>query len=139
MRTNLFILQSGKFNAKLDKTKKSVDDYITSATFCKTIQEINDLVTGVTKPVWRDVQDWYMVLYDNEYIDPLLKAILPIELAKSLADSIILYKVDNLRKTTKAPRIFKKDIVLRPNSLLPLRENDIIFMEIPGGWIREHV
>jgi len=77
--------------------------------------------------------DWYGVIYDNERLDePLLEG-LKVFIDQSDADVLVLYKKGET--VSKAPRIFRRHITLKPGSLMP--EQDIKFETVLNGWIHD--
>jgi len=81
--------------------------------------------------------DWFMVLYDNEYIDPSLLKSLPTFMSHTEFDVYVIMKRTLGNKgleTTQAPRLFQSTLMLQPDSLLPIRE-DIQSERILNGWI----
>ena len=79
--------------------------------------------------------DWYSVFYDNEYVSEdlfqAIKSIMGFEFIPY--DALIFLKKDG-EKMFQSPRMFKKQVTLKPNSLMPDLEY-AIFERILDGWI----
>lgn len=70
--------------------------------------------------------DWYMVLYDNEYIGKALADALPVFMTHSEFDYLTMYKragTEGNMRYFMSPRLYKKDIKLTGESLVPVGHN----------------
>jgi len=76
--------------------------------------------------------NWYAVVYDNECIDERLLEGLKVFIELSKADVLVLFK-KNADTMSKAPRIFRRHITLKDNTLMP--EQDVNFETVLNGWI----
>jgi len=79
------------------------------------------------------VNDWYAVMYDNEYIDERLLEGLKVFIKCSDADVLVLFKTGD--RVFKSPRLFRRHITLQDNSLMP--EQDVKFETVLNGWIHD--
>lgn len=82
--------------------------------------------------------DWYAILYDNEYVDDMLSEAIPIFLEQCKADVLVFYRKKNkkLAVVHKCPRIFRKDVRLKFNSLMPVQP-ELVFETVLNGWLLE--
>jgi len=81
--------------------------------------------------------DWYMVIYDNEYIDEDVQFAIPVFIDCEDYDCLILHRFKVNNKHEKSPRIFRKHLKLQPNSLFPaFQEGGIAYETVLDGWIK---
>jgi len=120
----LFILKSGDPNADYEKLINSFDHMTPDVVFVGDIRAIN-----ISKK-----QNWYIVMYDNEIIDQNLMEALPVYLEHSTSDVVVLFKRNELDEVTTSPRLFRKDVCLREDCLLP-DDKGLKFDRALDGWI----
>ena len=85
-----------------------------------------------------DVKDWYMIMYDCEYLGKALAQAIPVFLTHLESDYLVAYKrsgVEGNMKYTNAPRLFQKHVKLSGASLMP--EGDLTANTILDGYIFE--
>ena len=106
----LFILKSGQPEADPERSKKSFGHVVTKTIEANTLEEVNS--HEVETP-------WYGICYDNEQADEELEASLKTFLLYSDADVLVLYK--NLTKdvVSKSSRLFRKNVRVRSDCLMP--------------------
>jgi len=121
----LFILKSGDPNAAPEKTVTSFAHMNPKVKMASDIKMIN-ATEKRTK--------WYAVMYDNERLDQNLMEALPIHLTFQTHDIIVLFKRNDKDEMTMAPRIFRAEIKLRDNCLLP-DGSGLKFDRALDGWI----
>lgn len=78
---------------------------------------------------------WYMVIYDNEFIDAHLGETLMPFLRMTKSNVIVLHKVEGDEKFSMCPRIFKSHLYLREDQLFPSNPYYLTFEHITSGWI----
>lgn len=122
----LFIIKSDSPNADAIKTINSFDTVITDFQYVTSYQEIND---------FPKTKKYFCVLYDNEYLDKELAAAIKV-IVKSEYDYLVLFK-KHAGKYYEAPRMFKKELKLKPDSLIPENYEKLIKTSILDGWILE--
>ncbi len=81
-------------------------------------------------------RDWYCVFYDNECIGNNLLTALPVYLKFAKEDCIILIKYVDGKSIIKCPKIFRKDVKLRPDALIPFGEYS--FLTVLDGYVWNH-
>lgn len=106
----------------------------------KTIVSFNGITSEVHQVASLDeinstdrANDWYAVVYDDERIDERLLEGLKVFTDQSDADVLVLFKTGET--VSKAPRIFRRHITLKNNSLMP--EQDVKFETVLNGWIHD--
>lgn len=122
----LFILKSGDPKADSNALLKSFNHMAPDIVFAGSIKVISDFPDMRTK--------WYIVMYDNEKLDQNLMEALPVYLEHSKSDVVVMFKIDENDEVTTAPRLFRKDVILRENCLLP-RDKSLKFDRALDGWI----
>ena len=126
----VFILTTTEPNRSVTKTLNSMDNIPIEFRSVESIKEINDD---------RFKTDWYMVLFDNEYLSyDLRKALEKILQMDIQFDVLVFVKKTNDDKMYQSPRLFKKHVNLAKDSLLPA-DRSIKIERILDGWIYEHV
>ena len=132
----LFIVNSDSQHADRAKTEASFGDIPQHIVPVWNFKDINTTQKNT---------EWYGVIYDDEYIEDALKVSLNI-FFESDADVLIVYRkelTDELH-ITKAPRFFRKHVLLQEESLLPqeivygIGVNLLKFETILNGWIISH-
>jgi hypothetical protein len=86
-----------------------------------------------------DVKDWYMVMYDCEYVGKALAEAMPVFMAQEEFDFFTMYKrfgPEGERKYAVSPRLFRKRVRLSGFSLVP-DGNDLKSTTILDGYIFE--
>lgn len=109
----LFVVQSRADKLDPGPAVKSFGDLVDEVHFAPNMQGINDNPKK---------NEWYAVIYDDEYIDEPLKEGLKVFVEQSDADMLILIKKDCSDRYFKCPRLFRRSVVLRTDALLPVKE-----------------
>jgi len=123
----LFILKSGQGNADPDRAKRSFGIVVTATVQLNALEDVNNEDVATT---------WYGIVYDNEVADKPLQASLKTFLMYSDADVLSLYKAStNDGNPTKAPRLFKKSVRVRPDCLMPENDYALKLDTILNGWL----
>ena len=124
----LFVVQSRA--DKLDPTTAvtSFHDLADEIYFVPNIHEINDKTKR---------NEWYAVIYDDEYIDEALKEGLKVFVKESDVDVLVLGKKTK-DAIFKAPRLFRNNIKLSKQSLMPEVGNLHTFETVLNGWIYDN-
>lgn len=98
----------------------------------------------------RDVRtDWYMFLYNNEWVDPKVKQAIPVFMEYPF-DAIVLFKLVYERQDKDyytelenriftVPRIFKKGVILNEEDLTPKWAHRLKFERLLDGWVHEDI
>ena len=83
--------------------------------------------------------DWYGVIYTSEKFDDNLLEAIPVFLDCCPEEALIFYKrhteEDGALVYSKAPRMFRKDIIIHYN-LMPINP-DVKFETVLDGWIED--
>ena len=125
----LFVVPSRKDNASLEKTADS---------FCR----IKGGCNVVPVSSWRDVNEcnnkdeWFGVVWDNEYIDDHLIDALPIYFLYQRLEALILYKKVSMVEAIWRYRFFKRSVYLKED-FAPHHfwiNKEIVL----DGWVLEH-
>jgi len=123
----LFVVQSRADKLDPAPAVASFHDLADEIYFVPNIQSINEK---------EKTNEWYAVIYDDEYIDePLLEG-LKVFIEQSDVDALVLGKKCK-DKFFKAPRLFRRGIALRTDSLLPVNEN-LEFETVLNGWVYDN-
>jgi hypothetical protein len=123
----LFILKSGSANADPDKAKRSFGIVVTATVQLNALEDVNN--EEVLTP-------WYGIIYDDEQADEHLAESLKTFLMYSDADVLSLYKAStNKGNPTKAPRLFKKNVQVRSDCLMPENGYALKLDTILNGWL----
>jgi hypothetical protein len=80
--------------------------------------------------------DWYAVLYDDERVDEPLAAGLEVFIEQSDAEMLVLIKKSG-EKYYKCPRLFRRHVALKPDTLMPMRD-DLSFETVLNGFIHDN-
>lgn len=129
MDLTLFIKRSKSENANLGQTINSFkhdDIVLKEIIYIDNLFEIN---YGNIKT------EWWMVIYDNEIIDPKLLEVIPFFVKFDVHDTFVLYRSDLDGKITYCPRLFKNWITTHKDYLYPTNAKNI--ETILNGWIFE--
>ena len=82
--------------------------------------------------------DWYMYLFDNEYLSKELTDALPV-LMKSNFDVWVMFEKQNIGddkyRYGRSPRLFKKGIELK--GMVPLKLNELIVEKVLDGFVEQ--
>jgi len=126
----LFILQTALPKADAMATFRSLNGLAGYYYIVRNTWEINAL----NKP-----EGWYLVLYDNEIVDKMLQASFKsFMVAQQFNAYTIMKKVEvPKRVVTQTPRLYRTDIELQENSLLPVEGTELKLTRILDGWILE--
>ena len=123
----LFIVQSCADPKDTARTRMSFSGLADTIVEVPNIQAINE------EPV---EHDWYAVIYDDEHIEEQLLEGLKVFIGESPADMLVLLKHSD-GQYFKAPRLFRRDVILRDDSLLPVKEG-LEFDTVLNGMIRDN-
>lgn len=128
MNLTLFILVTTEENRSIKKTLNSLEDIDHEYIIVGSIDKINNSERKT---------DWYLVLYDNEFLSLDLSSALKSILTMNVPFDALIFLEKYNGKFYQSPRLFKNHVKLRENSLLP--ENCSTKMErILDGWIYKH-
>jgi hypothetical protein len=123
----LFVVQSCADPKDPGPTVRSFEGLAEEIYFVPNIRAINEQIVKT---------DWYAVIYDDEHIDePLLEG-LKVFIEESKADMLILMKKKN-GAYFRGPRLFRRDVMLRTDTLLPEKE-DLQFDTVLNGLIYDN-
>jgi hypothetical protein len=123
----LFVVQSRMEALDPGPTVESFEGLVSETFFVPNIQAINEAIVKT---------DWYAVIHDNEHIDdPLLEG-LKVFIKESPADMLVLRKKSE-EQYFKAPRLFRRDVMLRQDVLLPAIEG-LDFDTVLNGMIHDN-
>lgn len=123
----LFVVQSRADALDPGVTLESFDGLVDEVHFVPNLQAVN----GKEKK-----SKWYCVVYDNEHIDEPLKEGLKVFVQIAEVDVLVLLK-KHKDKYSKAPRLFRRDVRLRSDSLLPANKG-VTFETVLNGWIHDN-
>lgn len=123
----LFIFQSGVPFADLEKL---VQSFAHSGT-----TQVTLVTPGTKVHEIRTVFAWYGVFYDNEMIDDNLRASLQTFLEYPHFDVLCMWKKMENGCFSKTPRIFRRNVSLQENSLVPLDSGSLKSTNILDGWL----
>jgi hypothetical protein len=125
----LFILKTSEGNRSVKETFRSLERIDHESMFVESIEEINNSDKKT---------DWYLVLHDNEYLSLDLKEAVKNILTMDISfDALIFLQKDTDGKFYQSPRLFKKHVRLKKNSLLP-EDDSMKMVRILDGWINRH-
>ena len=94
------------------------------------IDKLTDIDYGMIK------SDWWIVLSDDEWIDPRLLDAMIMGSKCEQFDAFSFYKVDKEKKVTICPRMFRRGIRIEQDRLYPVLP---VKMEtLLDGWVFEH-
>lgn len=125
MTTKLYVIATMESNSNVHKCVESCADFIDDASFIVSPGDLN---------LFKDKkEDWFLVLYDNEHLEPDLADAMPVFLAHDYYDVLVLAKAENNR-ITKCPRLFKSYLTFPDEGLLPVERN-IKFENALNGFI----
>ena len=127
----LFILKTSEENKSVKETFQSLEGIDHEGCLVKNIEEINNSEKNT---------DWYLVLHDNEYLSVDLKEAVKNILTMNLTipfDALIFLQKDLVGKFYQSPRLFKKHVRLKENSLLP-EDDSMKMVRILDGWVNQH-
>ena len=108
----LFVVQSRADKLDPGPAVKSFGDLVDEVHFVPSIRGLNK----------KKKNAWFAVIYDDEYIDDPLKEGLKVFIELSDADMLILVKKSDGDKYFKCPRLFRRGVELRTDTLLPVKE-----------------
>ena len=80
---------------------------------------------------------WYAVIYDDEIIDEYLNEGLRIFIELSDAEMLVLVKKGGEGKYFKCPRLFRKDVKIRADALLPVKEG-LALETVLNGFVHDN-
>jgi len=123
----LFVVQSRADKLDSALVVKSFEGLSDEIHFVPNIQSINDKAKK---------NEWYAVIYDDEYIDEPLKEGLKVFIEQSEVDVLVLGK-QSKDKFFKAPRLFRRAVQLEEDSLIPVRA-DLMFETVLNGWVYDN-
>jgi hypothetical protein len=122
-----FILKSGHETADVCKTIESLKPIASNFKGVDDLNQIN----------YEDKQsDWYCVFYDNEAIGESLCDAIPMFLEYAQEDCLVLIKYVGKESFIKCPKIYRRDVRLKYDSLLP--EDEYTFLTVLDGYVWRH-
>jgi len=124
----LFVVQSCADPKDPEKTLRSFEGLADEVYFVPNIQLINEATVQ---------SDWYGVIYDDEHIDEELLEGLKVFVRESVSDMLVLLKHTSDGRYFRGPRLFRQDVILRDDSLLPIRDN-LSFDTVLNGLIHDN-
>lgn len=131
MELTVFIKRSNHPMADKDKTKKSLEHMYFSVKQFVFIDKFENIdYEGIQT-------DWYLILYDNEALDKELLEAMPTLLNETRIKAFSFYKIQENKKYSICPRLFRKEIRISPNCLYPVNEREPI-MNVLNGFVVEH-
>ena len=134
----LYIIKSGKKDADREQTIKSFhntkgEPFFERVIDVENIEHIIDL-----RAEYVDDSDWYCVMYDNEYISEGIQFALPMYFASTVADVLIFMKNES-GYITQSPRMFRKHVELKGESLMPSEDQGLKYTRVMDGWVKPNV
>ena len=129
----IFILPSGSGTADIMRAKASTISFANRLRLVKSLAGIK--AVGVQR-------GWYMVLYDNEFVDDNLAKAIPVYMQSDFEILECFKRTEfgtGYQKLAISPRIFNKKIKLSGNSLIPAHYEKLKATKILDGWIEENV
>jgi len=123
----LFVVQSRADALDTGPAVKSFGDLADEIHFVPNIQSINEK---------EKKNEWYAVIYDDEIIDEPLKEGLKVFIEISDVDMLVLAKKGD-GKYFKCVRLFRRNIELRTDALLPVKEG-LALETVLNGWIHDN-
>ena len=81
---------------------------------------------------------WYGYIFSDEFLDELAMRALPVFLASNQFDCLVMMKKtikNGQLRVFQSPRIFKKDVKLIENLLIPENPQRLRFERMLDGWI----
>jgi len=123
----LFVLKSGQETADPDRAIKSWGPLPTKVVHVGSLLELKSASIKT---------EWYAVIYDNEILEAELQEAIAIFLKASFSDVLVLFQRDDSEKIPpqKAPRVFRYDIIIEDNSLMPIGP-EVSFDTVLNGWV----
>jgi len=124
----LFVVQSRADKLDSTRTLDSFHGLVDEIYFVPSIHEINEKTKR---------NEWYAVIYDDEYIDEPLKEGLKVFIEQCDVDVLVLGKKGK-DKIFKAPRLFRQAVKISKDSLLPDNSDAITFETVLNGWVYDN-
>jgi len=128
----VFVIE-GDRPSNVEKLKESFGDLPVTFFVVQQVKQIN---------AFQKETDWYMVLFDNEYLDKKLLNVLPTFMAQDNLRLLLIQKkfwdAEGNTAVDESPRMFRKDVVLEDNSTMPedrFSFNPDNMTRILDGWI----
>lgn len=126
----VFIKKSNSDIADISKTIESLNHKDINLISIVPIDNISDINYRIIN------SKWWMVLYDDEYVDSRLIKAIPIIEKQDVFDVFSCYRLGKELKISFCPRFFCNWIELEGNNLYPKNHTKIEFLL--DGWIYEH-
>ncbi len=126
---DLFILPSGSEYADVKETAESFEGI---PFFYKQVSNLQAIIDEEIDA------GWYMIMYDDEYIDDNMAKAIPIYLLSQF-EVLECYKRTDDKVGTISPRLFRENIKPQRDSLLPANIKELKTSRILDGWIKPHV
>jgi hypothetical protein len=123
----LFVVQSCADPKDPGPTVRSFEGLASEIYFVPDIKSINEQMVQT---------DWYAVIYDDEHIDEPLMEGLKVFIKESQSDMLILMKKKK-DAFFRGPRLFRRDVMLRGDTLLPEKEG-VEFDTVLNGFIHDN-
>jgi len=127
---NIFILPSGSEHADAEKTLNSFFEF-ELIVYERKASSLQDIVDS-------EIDDWYMIIYDDEQIDERLAKAIPVYLLSQF-EVLECYKQTTDKTGTLSPRLFRGHIKPQWDTLLPENLQNLKTTKILDGWIKPHV
>jgi len=119
----LFVVQSCADRKDPERTISSFDGLVDEIHHVPTLADVNKTERK---------NDWYAVIYDDEHISEELLEGLKVFVEHTDADAMVLFRMKG-DKAYRSPRVFRRHITIRGDSLMPERE--VKFETVLNGWV----
>jgi hypothetical protein len=134
----LYIVNVGK---QFSEPSKLASLSKTIGSFGKTVNEVICLEGSNWEGIVETKNDWFMIMYPEEYLDENLCEVLPTYLATDYDCFIFMRIKDTDKEGTSTPqvfqepRLFRKSVKLQKGSLIPIDFEKIKFTRVLDGWL----
>ena len=130
MQLTIVMRKVGRETSNCLKTIESFKHEDVELTDVIFIDKLSDIDYGMIK------SDWWIVLYDDEWIDPRLLEAMIVGSKCERFDVFVFYKIDKDVKVTICPRMFRNSVRIEKDFLYPILP---VNMEtLLDGWVYEH-
>ena len=124
----LFVVQSCADAKDPGPTVASFDGLAHEIHFVPNLRAVNEALVQ---------SDWYAVIYDDEHIDEPLMEGLKVFTEESSADMLVLLKKTSGGSYFRCPRLFRRDVMLRDDALIP-QAPGLAFDTVLNGMIHDN-
>jgi len=124
----LFVVKSCADEKDPGPTVSSFDGLVNEIYFVPNIQAINEHTVK---------NEWYAVIHDDEHIDEPLMEGLKVFIKESPADALVLLKKDGDGKYSRCPRLFRRNVIIRKDTLLP-DQVGVTFDTVLNGFVHDN-